>query len=164
MTLAQERAISDAFLLSGDEDLREGVKTARNVGVRVTLIGIQAPSGTRNQSRDLANEADEIVTLAKKDLSSFISPRVQPDKSRVLNNNLIPAAELAAKEYAQDWLNEATELEIATLRSAFPQIPMSLDADLFLAVENAVEESLRGHDSVRKTIRKQFWLQIQKQG
>ena len=164
MTLAQQRAISDAFLLSGDEDLREGVKAAQNVGVRVTLIGIQAPFGTRNQSRDLANEADEIVTLAKKDLSSFISPRVQPDKSRVLNNNQIPAAELAAKEHAQDWLNEATDLEIATLRSAFPRIPMSLDADLFLAVENAIEESLRGHDSVRKAIRKQFWSQIQKQG
>ena len=49
MTLARERAISDAFLLSGDEDLREGVRAAQEIGVRVTLIGIRTPSGARNR-------------------------------------------------------------------------------------------------------------------
>ena len=29
MTLASERAVTDAFLVSGDEDLREGVKASR---------------------------------------------------------------------------------------------------------------------------------------
>ena len=53
MTLARERAISEAFLLSGDEDLREGVKTAQDMGVRLTLIGIATRDGKPNQSREL---------------------------------------------------------------------------------------------------------------
>ncbi|MGH3773836.1 MAG: hypothetical protein ACRDRW_21010 [Pseudonocardiaceae bacterium] len=32
ITLAQHRAISDAVLLSGDEDLREGVRAAQDYG------------------------------------------------------------------------------------------------------------------------------------
>ena len=47
MTLARERAVSAAYLLSGDEDLREGVRAAQEIGVRVTLVGIRTPSGTR---------------------------------------------------------------------------------------------------------------------
>ena len=42
MTLARERAICEGFLLSGDEDLREGVKAAQDMGVRVTLVVIAA--------------------------------------------------------------------------------------------------------------------------
>ena len=160
MTLARERAISDAFLLSGDEDLREGVKAAQQVGVRVTLIGIQAPDGTRNQSRDLVNEADEIVILGKEDLSRFISPRVQTYETSVVNNHQTAGAELAATDYAQEWLDKATGQEVASLRSIYPRIPVSLDADLFLAVENKIGESLRGRDSLRKAIRKEFWLRI----
>ena len=164
MTLARERAISDAFLLSGDEDLREGVKAAQQVGVRVTLIGIEAPRGWHNQSLHLVNETDEIITLVKEDLSAFIRPRTQPDKTSELNNGQIIGAEPAAAEYAQEWLRKANEQDIATLRSAYPRIPVSLDRDLLLAVENVVEQSLQGHDSVRKAIRKQFWLQIRGQG
>ena len=55
MTLARERAVSAAYLLSGDEDLREGVRAAQEIGVRVTLVGIRTPSGARNQSRGLAS-------------------------------------------------------------------------------------------------------------
>ncbi|MDE0701127.1 MAG: NYN domain-containing protein [Acidimicrobiaceae bacterium] len=160
MTLAREGAISDAFLLSGDEDLREGVKAAQQVGVRVTLIGVQAPDGMRNQSRDLVNEADEIVILGKEDLSSFISPRVQASETMVVDNDQTAKAELAATEYAQEWLDKATDQEVASLRSIYPRIPVSLDADLFVAVENEVGESLRGRDPLRKAIRKQFWLTI----
>ncbi|MCY3948777.1 MAG: NYN domain-containing protein [Acidimicrobiaceae bacterium] len=65
MTLARERAISDAYLIAGDEDLREGVRTAQDMGVRVTLIGIEPRKGTRNQPRELASEADEVVKLSR---------------------------------------------------------------------------------------------------
>jgi NYN domain len=49
MTLARERAVARAYLLSGDEDLREGVIAAQDMGVQVILIGI--PTSQRaNQS------------------------------------------------------------------------------------------------------------------
>ena len=52
MTLARDRAIAEAFLLAGDEDLREGVKEAQDQGVRVTLIGVSPVPGLRSSLRD----------------------------------------------------------------------------------------------------------------
>jgi uncharacterized LabA/DUF88 family protein len=48
IALARNRAVSDAVLVSGDEDLRVGVQQAQEFGVRVHLVGIK-PSGG-NQS------------------------------------------------------------------------------------------------------------------
>ncbi|MEO8926188.1 MAG: NYN domain-containing protein [Caulobacteraceae bacterium] len=54
--LARNRAISDAVLVSGDEDVRIGVQIAQNYGVSVHLVGLhpaprlaigRAPSGSR---------------------------------------------------------------------------------------------------------------------
>ena len=73
ITLARERSIADAYVLSGDEDLREGVQSAQELGVRVTLIGISPVSQAFNQSRDLVYEADDLITLEKSSLSVFFS-------------------------------------------------------------------------------------------
>lgn len=54
--LARNRAISDAVILSGDEDIRVGVQVAQTFGVRVHLIGIEPARGS--QSPDLLREAD----------------------------------------------------------------------------------------------------------
>ena len=55
MELARNHAISDAVVLSGDEDVRIGVQIAQSFGVRVHLIGIEPQN---NQSRTLAQESD----------------------------------------------------------------------------------------------------------
>ena len=78
MTLSHERAIADAFLLSGDEDLREGVRTAQDQGVRVTVIGIATREESCNQSRELMYEADEVVTLTRDDIGPFFTPVTRP--------------------------------------------------------------------------------------
>jgi uncharacterized LabA/DUF88 family protein len=54
--LARNHAITDAVLLSGDEDVRVGVLLAQQFGVRVHLIGIQPARS--NQSRSLMQESD----------------------------------------------------------------------------------------------------------
>ena len=56
IALARNRAISDAVLVSGDEDLRVGVQQAQEFGVRVYLVGIKPSRG--NQSLFLLQEAD----------------------------------------------------------------------------------------------------------
>jgi uncharacterized LabA/DUF88 family protein len=66
MTLARERAIAEAFLLSGDEDLREGVTAAQDQGVRVTVVGIQPVSQHHNQSRELIQEADQVALSVRR--------------------------------------------------------------------------------------------------
>lgn len=54
--LARNRAISDALILSGDEDIRIGVQVAQTFGVRIHLLGIKPASGS--QSPDLIQESD----------------------------------------------------------------------------------------------------------
>ena len=63
-TLARERAISTAYLLSGDEDLREGVVVAQQLGVRVSLVGFEPLNSWHpNQAGTLIREADEHIVL-----------------------------------------------------------------------------------------------------
>ena len=54
--LARNRAIADALIVSGDEDVRIGVQIAQTFGVRVHLLGIEPAAD--NQSRLLRQEAD----------------------------------------------------------------------------------------------------------
>ena len=69
--LARNHAISDAVLLSGDEDVRIGVQIAQSFGVRVHLIGIEPRRG--NQSRNLAQEADTTTEWSKSNIGDFMS-------------------------------------------------------------------------------------------
>lgn len=81
--LARNHAISDAVVVSGDEDIRVGVQFAQNYGVRVHLIGIHPARGS--QSRTLQQEADSTheidrATIAKilRLLSSVASASATP--------------------------------------------------------------------------------------
>jgi len=56
--LARNRAISDALLLAGDEDLRVGVQQAQEHGIRVHLLGVEPKDPSGNQSAALQREAD----------------------------------------------------------------------------------------------------------
>jgi hypothetical protein len=59
--LARNRAIADAVLMTGDEDLRVAVQVAQSFGVRVHLLG--AGDISRNVSEFLQMEADSVTTL-----------------------------------------------------------------------------------------------------
>ena len=67
MRLSENRAISTAFLLGGDEDLRQGVVEAQEMGVRVVLVGIE-PFDEQNQAATLIREADDLIILGQEDL------------------------------------------------------------------------------------------------
>ena len=68
--LARNRAISDALILSGDEDVRVGVQVAQTFGVRVHLVGIEAPRGS--QSPDLLREADTCRELNSETITAWM--------------------------------------------------------------------------------------------
>lgn len=76
-TLARNRAIADAVVVSGDDDLRLGVVLAQELGVRVHLMGV-APSG-RNTSLGLRMEADGLYELQSQDLGEFMRFEPYPD-------------------------------------------------------------------------------------
>ena len=69
--LARNQAMTDAVLVSGDEDIRVGVVLAQQFGVRLHLVGIQ-PSRA-NQSRSLLQEADTVTEWDEAIIRSFLS-------------------------------------------------------------------------------------------
>ena len=60
--LARHRAITDAILIAGDEDLVPAVEAAQAYGVLVHLWGVEPPFGT-NQAERLVWEADTVDVL-----------------------------------------------------------------------------------------------------
>ena len=51
--LARNRAISDALILSGDEDIRIGVQVAQTYGIRIHLLGIRPARGSQSADGSL---------------------------------------------------------------------------------------------------------------
>jgi uncharacterized LabA/DUF88 family protein len=60
--LARHRAITDAVLVAGDEDMVPAVEAAQAYGVRVHLWGVEPPYGT-NQAERLVWESDTVDVL-----------------------------------------------------------------------------------------------------
>ncbi len=67
--LARHRAIADAVLVAGDEDMVPAVEAAQAYGVRVHLWGIEPPYGT-NQAERLVWESDTVEVLD----AAFVRP------------------------------------------------------------------------------------------
>jgi uncharacterized LabA/DUF88 family protein len=84
--LARHRAITDAILVAGDEDMVPAVEAAQAYGVRVHLWGVEPPYGT-NQAERLVWESDTVDVLER----SF----VEPFFSRVLTPETQPASAAA---------------------------------------------------------------------
>lgn len=157
ITLATERAITDAYLLSGDEDLREGVKAAQDRGVRVALIGIPAPSGF-NQSEELCWEVDDQLTLNKSDLSGFLELIAQPAPAADAQPQSSPTA--AGAGFALTWLSSSDPVAVAALLAERPRIPTPLDAELMRSAESEMQVSLRNDRAAKREVRRAFWKAI----
>lgn len=75
--LGRNRAMADAVLVTGDEDIRIGVQQVQLFGVRVHLVGI-APS-RHNQSAFLVQEADGTCELSAPEVRTFMSVEPKGD-------------------------------------------------------------------------------------
>jgi uncharacterized LabA/DUF88 family protein len=77
-TLARYRAITDAVLVAGDEDMVPGVEAAQALGARVHLWGIEPPYGT-NQAERLVWESDTVTVLERAFLEPYFTLQVSPE-------------------------------------------------------------------------------------
>jgi uncharacterized LabA/DUF88 family protein len=71
ISLARNRAMADALVMSGDDDLRDGVEQAQAFGVRVHLLGIEP--ARENQASALVQAADTVRELSKAEVRGFLS-------------------------------------------------------------------------------------------
>lgn len=162
INLARNRAMSEAVLISGDEDLRVGVQQAQEIGVRVHLLGISPCRG--NQSQFLLQEADATYEWGEVELRHFLSvkeaaPTVSlavnpaalesPRKANLAPNSLSDVAAGVAAEVPE------TELAgVVALGKSGGQIPMEFDRRLL-----GKSRALLGHDldpGQKKEVRKAF--------
>jgi uncharacterized LabA/DUF88 family protein len=76
--LARHRAITDAILVAGDEDLVPAVEAAQAFGVRVHLWGIEPPYGT-NQAERLVWESDTVEVLERSFVEPYVTRQLTPE-------------------------------------------------------------------------------------
>jgi hypothetical protein len=76
--LARHRAITDAVLVAGDEDMVPAVEAAQAFGVRVHLWGIEPPYGT-NQAERLVWESDTVEVLDAAFVKPYFSGQPVPE-------------------------------------------------------------------------------------
>ena len=72
--LARHRAITDAILVAGDEDMVPAVEAAQAYGCRVHLWGIEPPYGT-NQAERLVWESDTVEVLERLFIEPYFAPQ-----------------------------------------------------------------------------------------
>ena len=142
--LARNQAISDAVLLSGDEDVRIGVQIAQTYGVRVHLLGIR-PSGDNraNQSRLLRQESDTSTEWHRSDIDAFLAVR-HPEGSSPADQTDQPATEAPStaqqlESFADDFIRARSPAELAALSPLRDDaIPPELDRMLLRGAADAL--------------------------
>jgi uncharacterized LabA/DUF88 family protein len=162
-SLARHRAISDAALLGGDEDLVSAVEAAQGYGARVHLWGIEAPEG-RNQAEPLLWEVDSQRTLDLDFFKPYVSRRTAATyapagTARPTRDDVrFVGAQIAAK-----WLAERGRDTVVELLPGHPYLPGSVDQDLLVEAEGVLQYSLRGQADLRRALRDGFWDHLQAQ-
>lgn len=136
--LARNRAMADAVLLTGDEDIRVGVQQAQEIGVRVHLVGI-APV-RENQSSLLRQEADTLIELSLADVQTFLKPLAEGPRAAPpeAEERAMPPADLTAVAQRVAGSLTAEEIEAVLLESSGVSVPPILDRRLLLEGSRAL--------------------------
>jgi len=139
MTLAQERAVSAAFLMTGDEDIRPGVIACQALGVRLTLIGVEGRNPNEfTQSATLLSEADGSLMLDQ----AFLAPHFQRrsplprevDGAKIAASLGVGATpEDYGEAFGRFWAANLTIFELRRLDARRPRIPKPVDSMLMLS-------------------------------
>ncbi|MER7958292.1 NYN domain-containing protein [Streptomyces sp. NPDC096030] len=162
-SLARHRAISDAALVGGDEDLVPAVEAAQGYGARVHLWGIEAAEG-RNQAEPLLWEVDSRRTFDLDFCRPYVSRR--PVTTYENEGEPPPSREevrFVGARIAAVWLAERGGDAMAELLPGHPYLPGPVDQDLLIEAEKLLSRSLRGHAALRRALRDGFWQHLQTQ-
>jgi uncharacterized LabA/DUF88 family protein len=167
--LSQNRAMSDAVLLTGDEDIRVGVVLAQQYGVRVHLIGIADPDGERNQSSMLQQEADSTGLISLEELQKFATIN---DRSGQEGEDDEYGEDAATVALVQQMLDEAAHMLISTLNgdeliqarvslgTGAQSVPPMLDRQLLMVGRQRMQRDLMPHE--KRQLRARFVTQLKR--
>lgn len=180
MTLARERAMATAYLLSGDEDVRVGVAAAQDMGARVVLLSIP---GT-NRAFTLTAEVDEELELPEDFWRPHFSrPTLTEMKAEVpeeltatdpapgvgavapavpgpFHDAFEGAARDAGSEFAREWGRDAPMEELQSV-AALPgwRVPADIDRLLLSAADRELG-FLRENPDLKAPLRDGFKAEL----
>ncbi|MDQ1036310.1 uncharacterized LabA/DUF88 family protein [Streptomyces sp. V3I8] len=162
-SLARHRAINDATLIGGDEDLVSAVEAAQGYGARVHLWGIEAPEG-RNQAEPLLWEVDSQRTFDLEFFKPYVVRRTGgPYDTSVVNRPAREDVRFVGAQIAAKWLAERGREPLADLLPGHPYLPGPVDQELLVESEGLLQYSLRGQADLRRALRDGFWEHLQGQ-
>ena len=158
IVLARDKAITAAYVLSGDEDIREGVAEAQDCGVSVVLLGITPLPGGHNQARALVQEADGLVMLTREQMSQWITLRKSHAGTRAPHGSSASTdmGQLGS-QFGEAWA-KANPDSIGQVARGKPQIPSEIDRELLTRGSQETGGPLT--DAQRRSLRAGFWTAL----
>ena len=138
--LARNQAISDAVLVSGDEDVRIGVQIAQSFGVRVHLLGVVPSRGS--QAILLLQEADTTTEWDKNTVAKFLAHKqsLAPHAAITLSTITSSHEALDFEAVAQALFSSLDSDEISafeTFQKAQRGLPSEIDGRLLAQARTA---------------------------
>jgi len=155
LKLAGTRMVDLIYLLSGDDDLTEGVREAQACGVRVVLLG--AATELPRHSESLVLEADGVelwpasVWAPHFSRPAEVSAAAEPEPRPV--GEALVTFERVGHAFSSRWLQEATPDDVARVRRSRPRIPADVDARLLWDTSAGRDLS----EGERVALRDGFW-------
>jgi len=157
--LARNRAIADAVIISGDEDLRIAVQVAQSFGVRVHILAAGEPRN--NVSTSLQMEADSVGSLPSKWFIEHFAITVPVAAAAALATKQAapaPAAKAlsideAAEMISKEILATATEEQLKGLKAHFVSsnsVPPDFDRRLIAKTAAALAGRKFSGDEMRQ--------------
>lgn len=161
IVLAEDRVMRVAYLIAGDEDVREGVSEAQDRGVKVVLLGIEGMT----PSYTLVQEADEYVVLPR----SFWRPWFASDtaapagKGALRRYDQVDGLDAAAssairmgRKFAEDWSRASGRSEVDAVMAQDGWIPPEVHAQLLREAEAELGPLWERAD-LKQALRNGFW-------
>lgn len=117
--LARNQAIADAYIVTGDGDMRIAVQIAQSFGVRVHLINLE-PAGV-SLNPQLRQEADTVYEISKVDVNRFLLLK-GPQSTIVLGMSAsaqgLVTLESAAKQAIKTVFSPVSAVDLQKIRLA----------------------------------------------
>ena len=157
LKLAGTRMVDLIYLLSGDDDLTEGVREAQACGVRVVLLGVETEVPRHSESMVLEADGVELWPASAwaphfSHLALLDAPAA-PDAASGSVGEAVLTFERVGYAFSSRWLEEASPDDVARVRRSRPRIPADVDARLLWDTSAGRDLS----EGERVALRDGFW-------
>lgn len=157
LTLAQNKAVDTIYLVSGDEDLVEGVVAAQEHGVLVHLITVQSDEH-RNFSAALQREVDGWLQLSPKELAPLIKPIATSASPGAQNLMSDAFGRELGRQFGTELAGEIDKEALRELAREYPELPRETDRQLLRYASRMLGGELE--QATKRALRAGFWEMI----